>query len=128
MTAETSKAFRARIDGLREHETMNLQRWAQKNLALSALFISDRGSIVLVALTDKPRDSKSFSRTIRQAFRRMAIPTISLKGKWAITISEQEAVVLCTGGSDLRAPPSSAPATGQGYDDNAKTITLRGPV
>ncbi len=91
----TSKAFRAQLR-LSEHEAAHLQRWATLNCAMSAVFCSDRGGVVLVGLRDTPRTSASFGRTIRSALRAMGIPTAALRGHWCHLVSEQEAIALCT--------------------------------
>ena len=61
---ETSKAFRASIGRLRDHEIKLLHRWALQHCAMCAVLCGSKGTIVLVALKDTARTASSFARTI----------------------------------------------------------------
>ena len=99
-----SKAFRANVGQHREHEAVNLQRFAMNTCAVSTVFRADSGLTVLIALKDVARSSASFARTIRAAMRMMGMETAGLRGHWCTLISEREAIALATDvGLDLPA-------------------------
>ena len=103
--AQVSKAFRCNLGRLAEHEALHIQTFAATTMALSAVFRSDRGLTVLVALKDNARSSQSFSRTLRCAFKRMGVTTSGLRGQWCTLLTESEVFAICRGGLDL---PTSA--------------------
>ena len=89
---ETSKAFRASIGRLRDHEIKLLHRWALQHCAMCAVLCGSKGTIVLVALKDTARTAASFARTIRAAMRSLGIPTSkALAGHWQRKRSHCEA-------------------------------------
>ena len=102
-----SKAFRARLRGMKRHELENTQRYAQRTCAFSTVLVGDRGSAVLVCLKDQARKAASFSRTVRNAFRKMGAPTANLRGHWLQLITEQEATAICQPGSTLATSPAT---------------------
>ena len=99
--AEVSKAFRCNLGRLQEHEALHVQTFAATTMALSAVYRSDRGSTVLVALKDNARSSQSFSRTLRYALKRMGVSTSGLRGQWCTLLTEGEVFAICRGGLDL---------------------------
>ncbi len=103
--AQVSKAFRCNLRRLAEHEALHIQTFAATTMALSAVFRSDRGLTVLVALKGNARSSQSFSRTLRCAFKRMGVTTSGLRGQWCTLLTESEVFAICRGGLDL---PTSA--------------------
>ncbi len=125
----TSKAFRARIEGLRRHEVLSLQRWALNNCALSAMFCSDR-STILVAVRDVKRSSASFARSVRGAMRKMGISTLGLRGHWLHLLSEKESLALCSDRMDLPLTATAGPEGGaasqvQSGEADVKVVQLR---
>ena len=125
--AATSKAFRANVGQLREHEATNLQRFVQRTCAVSNLFRSDRGSTVLIALRDIRRNSASHARSIRAWMKQTGIPTAGLRGHWCTLITDAEALALCAASCQVLPivrdePPAKRPP----YEDasDAKTIRL----
>ena len=98
------------------------------NCALSSMFRSDRGATVLVGLRAAPQSSSSFARTIRSALRRAAVPTTGLRGHWLFLISEQEAIPICLGTSDILPDAPHAPRYAAAKaDDNSdvRVVNLR---
>ena len=96
-----SKAFRATLN-LPGHELSLVERWAEKNCALHALFPSDRGrGAVLIGLRSVPQTSSSFARTIRNALCRFGVATAGLRGHWLFRISRKEALSVCLGSAEL---------------------------
>ena len=117
-----SKAFRAVLPQLRQHELANFQRWTSRSCALSTFFVGDRGSLILIALRNAPASSASHARSVRRGFQRLGIPTHGLRGHWLTCVSESEAVALCTSNSaDLPAPDAVRPSH---VEDDVKTIRL----
>ena len=126
---ETSKAFRASIGRLRDHEIKLLHRWAIQHCAMSAVLCGSKGTIVLVALKDTARTAASFARTLRSAMRNLGIPTSkSLAGHWCHLISEQECLVLCTGSSQAIEAPlaqkKNSSAERAQDEDNVRIVSL----
>ena len=113
MTA-TSKAFRASVGKLSDHQISLLHRWASKHCALCSVLRGSKGSIVLVGLKERCRTAASFARTIRTAMRALAIPTSkTLVGHWCHLITEAECILLCTSpelSTDARPAPSTTPS------------------
>ena len=125
---EASKAFRARLL-LDDAHVAVLQSWAAHNFALTTAFRSSHGrSIILVALTDRARTAASFARTLRSVLKRMAVPTLrAMRGHWVTLLTAQEALSLCTGGSDLRmavAEVAPAPAAAEKAGGDDKVVRL----
>ena len=121
----TSKSFRCNLGRLREHEAVNIQRYAARTCALSTVFRSDRGSTVLVAMKDNARTSKSFARTIRAAMRTMGVATSGLRGVWCTLLVEAEALALCSApGVDIARPRGSGSEHVGGLEAEVKTIRL----
>ena len=56
----TSKAFRGALPTLRDDQLTHLARWAALHCAQSSIFRGERGSVVLVGLTELLRASASF--------------------------------------------------------------------
>ena len=122
MRADKSKAFRCVLPRLREDQLRHVQRWAHTECAMSALFVNDDSSkVVLVALRDKARNAASFSRTLRSVPRRFAIDDRSLKGTWLNLVAVHEALQLCSGSEIISAPPK---ATRKDETDEVKTVLL----
>ena len=114
--AATSKAFRARIGKLSDHDIDLLHRWASQHCALSSVLRGDKGSIVLVGLKDLRRTAASFARTIRTAMRALAIPTLNtLRGHWCHLITEAECILLCTSSEPSVDPRHAPSATAGGH-------------
>ena len=131
---ETSKAFRASIGRLRDHEVKLLHRWALQHCALCAVLCGSKGSVVLVALKDSARAAASFARTVRTAMRTLGIPTSTLAGHWCHLTTEQECLALCTG-SPQAVGTTLAPGDGKKTskpnaerarqnDDNVRIVSL----
>ncbi len=112
----TSKAFRANVGALPEHQAMNLQVFVRRTCAISAIFRSGRGATVLVALRDCPRTSAAHARSVRTWLKRIGVPTISLRGHWCTLLTESEVLMLCTGSCQERTPHEEA--------NDVKTIRL----
>ena len=115
---ETSKAFRASIGRLRDHEVKLLHRWALQHCAMCAVLCGSKGTIVLVALKDTARTASSFARTIRAAMRGLGIATSkALAGHWCSLLTEQECLALCM------APPQLLDMQKLGRPTNAPRTT-----
>ena len=128
---ETSKAFRASIGRLREHEVKLLHRWATQHCAMCAVLCGSKGTIVLVALKDTARTAASFARTIRAAMRNLGIPTKALAGHWCSLLTEQECLALCTAppqlaetASDARKSTTAPNAERARHEDNVRIVSL----
>ena len=127
---QVSKSFRAQFVDLSDAHVAMLQGWCAAHFALSTAFRGSHGrSVVLVALTDKPRTAASFARSLRGVLKRMAIPTLrAVRGHWVTLITAQEALNLRTGASDLRmpvaAPPAPAPAGDRAAAGDDKVVAL----
>ena len=129
MTTAASKAFRANVGQLREHQALNLQQFVQRTCAVSTIFRSDRGFAVLVALRDVSRTSASHARTVRMWLKKIAIPTIGLRGHWCTLLTESEVLTLCAGPCRELPPmrPHDEPAalpTPHPETEDVKTIRL----
>ena len=125
MRVEKSKAFRCVLPRMREDQVIRIQRWANAECAMSALFANSSGKVVLVALRDRERNAASFCRTLRATLRRYAIDDKSLRGSWLNLITPAEALQLCSGSGGLEI--SVAPETRVGKDghlDETKTVIL----
>ena len=123
----TSKAFRARLVGLGEHEVARLGAWVRNNCALHALFPSDCGTAVLVCLRDTRRTSASFARSLRAVLQKLAIPTSGLRGHWLHLISAEEACAICRarGTAIALGPPAHAESSGQDGEEDTRVVALR---
>ena len=124
MTA-TSKAFRANVGVLLEHQATNLQTFARRTCAISSVFRSERGATVLVALRDYPRSSASHARSVRTWLKRIGIP-VGLRGHWCTLLTDEEVIMLCAG-TCRELPPvreRSAVAETAPCVDAVKTIHL----
>ena len=126
MRADKSKAFRCVLPRMRQDQVHRIQRWANAECALSALFANASGQVVLVALRDKERNAASFCRTLRATLRRYAISDTSLRGSWLNLITPTEALQLCSGGGGLEVSLSPGKKVGKdmGRDDETKTVVL----
>ena len=110
---------------MRQDQIDNLQRWANRNCALNAMFGNSTGTkIVMIGLRDQARTAASFSRTLRGIFRRYAIDETALKGKWLHLLSSNEALKLILHSDDFALEKTSR-SNDAPQDDNAKVVTLR---
>ena len=71
----TSKAFRASILRLTDHQINLLHRWAVNHCAVCSVLAGPTETMILVCLKDQRRTAASFARTIRSATRSLAVPT-----------------------------------------------------
>ena len=112
MALGTSKGFRAHFSSLLlDHQVDALRLWASNNCATSTVFRDERGTVIMMALRDRPRTAASHARSLRCALRRMAVD-LCLRGKWLHLVSSREVLALCEAngprqgdGPMTRAPP-----------------------
>ena len=101
---EGSKAFRAKLLGLRVDQLEHLRRWSDNNCAHAVLFRDSSGRCVLMALRDRPRTAASHSRTVRAALQNRGIDDRGLRGKWLHLITPTEVLAMGSAESGHRAP------------------------
>ena len=121
MRADKSKAFRCVLPRMREDQVIRIQRWANAECAMPALFANGSGKVVLVALRDKERNAASFCRTLRATLRRYAISDAFLRGTWLHLVTAAEALQLCSGGLDILLSPKMK--VGKEGDRNCESNT-----
>ena len=102
MLGSSSKAFRATFSaGLPQHQIENISRWAETNLACSAVFRDDARRPILLGLQSRSRTTASFSRMLRTALQRMAINVP--RGHFVKLASRSEVLAMvCAGGDEGR--------------------------
>ena len=120
---EVSKAFRAKLPGLRADQLEHLRRWSDNNCAHAVLFRDSSGRCVLMALRDRPRTAASHSRTVRAALQNRGIDDRGLRGKWLHLITPTE--VLAMGAVDGARRDARA-ADGPQRDEDAATRRASG--
>ena len=121
---EVSKAFRAQLPALPYDQVVHLRRWIDNNFAHAVLFRDSSGRCVLMALRDRSRTAASHSRTVRAAFRLMAIDDCHLRGKWLHLVTPREALAMGTLDSgELGAPDPRAEDAVQ--EDDVRVVALR---
>ena len=128
----TSKAFRCALPTLRDDQLTHLARWAALHCAQSSIFRGERGSVVLVGITEMLRASASFARTVRTALRRLCID-VPLRGHWIILITPAEAMSICASDGFARGaalPPGRASRSALGPprkdDTDVRVVALSG--
>ena len=115
----TSKAWRATLpSSLRPEQLQHIDTWAQNHCGCHAMLKDERGRSVLMALHSNRRTAPSYARTLRTAFKRMAIDNSSLLGHWLrlVTVREVLLAVCDAIGSNSAAPPGTS-----AQEEDAKT-------
>ena len=121
---EVSKAFRAKLSGLRADQLDHLRRWSDNNCAHAVLFRDSSGRCVLMALRDRPRTAASHSRTVRAALQNRGIDDRGLRGKWLHLITPTEVLAMGSTDSGQRTlPDPRAPDAIE--DEDIRIVTLR---
>ena len=121
---EVSKAFRAKLPGLRADQLEHLRRWSDNNCAHAVLFRDSSGRCVLMALRDRPRTAASHSRTVRAALQNRGIDDRGLRGKWLHLITPTEVLAMGSTDSGQRTlPDPRAPDAIE--DEDIRIVTLR---
>ena len=121
---ELSKAFRAKLPGLRADQLEHLRRWSDNNCAHAVLFRDSSGRCVLMALRDRPRTAASHSRTVRAALQNRGIDDRGLRGKWLHLITPTEVLAMGSTDSGQRTlPDPRAPDAIE--DEDIRIVMLR---
>ena len=121
---EVSKAFRAKLPGLRADQLEHLRRWSDNNCAHAVLFRDSSGRCVLMALRDRPRTAASHSRTVRAALQNRGIDDSRLRVKWLHLITPTEVLAMGSTDSGQRTlPDPRAPDAIE--DEDIRIVTLR---
>lgn len=124
--AAASKAFRCNFGVLPDHQATNLQQFVRRTCAVSAIFRSDTGATVLVALRDAPRSSAAHARSVRTWLKRIGVPAIGLRGRWCFLLTDTEVLTLCAGScSELPPREQSATAERTPREDAKDVKTIR---
>jgi hypothetical protein len=121
MFGSSSKAFRATLSaGLLQYQIENISRWAEANLACSAVFRDDAHRPILLGLQSRSRTAASFSRMLRTALQRMAINVP--RGHFVKLASTHEVLAMArrAGHSD-----ANANATPRSDDEDVRVIHVR---
>ena len=121
MLGSSSKAFRATFSaGLPQHQIENISRWAETNLACSAVFRDDARRPILLGLQSRSRTAASFSRMLRTALQRMAINVP--RGHFVKLASRSEVLAMvCRAGHSA----ANAPTESQSDDEDVRVIHVR---
>jgi hypothetical protein len=99
----------------------NIRTWADANLALAAVFFDDAQRPVLVGLHSRPRSAASFSRMLRGALEKMAMPRP--RGHFVKLLSVREVLAVCA--NEDRGCAPSCTFTNQHEDDDADVRVIR---
>ena len=115
----TSKAWRATLpSSLRPEQLQHIDTWAQNHCACHEMLKDERGRFVLMALHSNRRTAPSYARSLRTAFRRMAIDTSSLLGHWLRLVTVREVLLAVC---DAIGSNGAAPQPGTSAQEGTKT-------